>query len=241
MNQRTHCSSQPVKLPDSTQRSLNCYALAAGAAGVGILALTQPAQARIIYTPAKVSIAGPYKLDLDHDGTNDFSFFFSFAGCRSGMACGSGLTVYRLADGNEMVGARHGADALHAGVAVGPRAHFSAQANVMAGWFYQSRSGNPTSTFTGQWANGGKGVKNRYVGFKFKINGKTHFGWARLSVPFNHNNGFSPKLTGYAYETIANKAIVTGKTRGPDVVVEPATLGHLARGASAISAWRARQ
>jgi hypothetical protein len=46
-------------------------------------------------------------------------------------------------------------------------------------------------------------------------------------------------LTGYAYETIPNKPIIAGKTKGPDVItLEPATLGHLAQGASGISAWR---
>jgi hypothetical protein len=33
-------------------------------------------------------------------------------------------------------------------------------------------------------------------------------------------------LTGYAYETIPNKPIITGKTKGPDVItLDPATLG----------------
>jgi hypothetical protein len=42
----------------------------------------------------------------------------------------------------------------------------------------------------------------------------------------------SPQLTGYAYETIPNKAIVTGKTKGRDVItVRPASLGHSAAGA----------
>jgi hypothetical protein len=46
-------------------------------------------------------------------------------------------------------------------------------------------------------------------------------------------------LTGYAYETVANKSIVAGKTKGADVVaVQLVSLGHLAQGASAISAWR---
>jgi hypothetical protein len=46
-------------------------------------------------------------------------------------------------------------------------------------------------------------------------------------------------LTGYAYETIPNKPIIAGKTKGPDVItVQPGTLGHLAAGASAISGWR---
>jgi hypothetical protein len=34
--------------------------------------------------------------------------------------------------------------------------------------------------------------------------------------------------TGYAYETIPNKPIITGKTKGPDVItLDPARLGHL--------------
>jgi len=46
-------------------------------------------------------------------------------------------------------------------------------------------------------------------------------------------------LTGYAYETIANKAIIAGRTKGPDVTAaQPTSLGHLAAGASAIPAWR---
>jgi hypothetical protein len=37
-------------LSDSVHRQLNLYALAAGAAGVGMLALSQPTEAEIIYT-----------------------------------------------------------------------------------------------------------------------------------------------------------------------------------------------
>jgi hypothetical protein len=42
-------------------------------------------------------------------------------------------------------------------------------------------------------------------------------------------------LTGYAYETIPNKAIVTGETRGSD---DQATLGTLAMGSPGLSVWR---
>jgi hypothetical protein len=49
-------------------------------------------------------------------------------------------------------------------------------------------------------------------------------------------------MTGYAYETMPGKAIVAGKTKGADVTtVYPATLGHLAAGASAIPAWRVKR
>jgi hypothetical protein len=39
-------------------------------------------------------------------------------------------------------------------------------------------------------------------------------------------------LTGYAYETIPNKPIITGKTKGPDAItLAPGSLGALAAGA----------
>ena len=42
-------------------------------------------------------------------------------------------------------------------------------------------------------------------------------------------------LTGYAYETIPNKLIITGKTKGPDVITaQPGSLGHLAQGAAVV-------
>ena len=42
----------PSKLSDSVHHQLSLYALAASAAGVGVLALAQPADAKIVYTPA---------------------------------------------------------------------------------------------------------------------------------------------------------------------------------------------
>ena len=71
-------SSGPRKtanLSESTNRQLNKYALAAGAAGVGLLALVPPTEAKIIYTPAHIHIkvnGGLVELDLNHDGINDF-------------------------------------------------------------------------------------------------------------------------------------------------------------------------
>jgi len=75
---------------------------------------------------------------------------------------------------------------------------------------------------------------------KIAIRGKVHYGWARVRT---HADPWKSRrygtLTGYAYETIPNKPIIAGKTKGPDVItLRPASLGHLARGASAIPAWR---
>jgi hypothetical protein len=116
------------------------------------------------------------------------------------------------------------------GARIGPEPEYGA---LMArvGIFTNSR------TYQGAWANGGKGVKDRYLGLKFAINGKTHYGWARLNVKVGYSNEvyINAVLTGYAYETVANKPIITGKTKGADVVtVQPVSLGQLARGAAVL-------
>jgi hypothetical protein len=92
---------------------------------------------------------------------------------------------------------------------------------------------------SGNWPN----VRNRHLGLKFQIHKKTHYGWARLSVKTSKMPiQMTGTLTGYAYETIPNKPITAGKTKGSDVTtVSSASLGHLAAGASAIPAWRVRQ
>ena len=95
----------------------------------------------------------------------------------------------------------------------------------------------------GPWAD----VTNRYLGFKFLINGQIHYGWARMSVSKYLQ---SVTLTGYAYETTPNTNIIEGHTSGPEKAdavapanlltpaAEPATLGMLARGADGLSIWR---
>ena len=64
-------------LSDSTHQQLTMYAVAAAAAGVGMLALAQPSEAKIVYTPANAQIGGAVgklNLDLNHDGITDFEF-----------------------------------------------------------------------------------------------------------------------------------------------------------------------
>jgi hypothetical protein len=95
-------------------------------------------------------------------------------------------------------------------------------------------------TWAGQWANGGKGLKNGYLGLKFTLNGKVHYGWARVSLTVKNNGFDTATLTGYAFETIPSKPIVIGATKGPDdaepdaslstPTAKPATLGELAAG-----------
>jgi hypothetical protein len=128
------------------------------------------------------------------------------------------------------------AAALPAGVSVGPRTRFEGkrQAGI---WGVSWRNGRGADLF-GEWANGGRGLKNHYLGFRFG-NGQadsTHYGWARVSTSPYGDYTLQTIITGYAYETIPNKPIITGKTHGKD-----ATLGRLAQGASGVATWRQKQ
>ena len=99
----------------------------------------------------------------------------------------------------------------------------------MAGAFCETQVSQ--STVFGPFAN----TNHRFLGLRFTLQGKVHYGWARFTkVTASACNGgpaISATLTGYAYETIPNKPIIAGKTKGPDVLtVQPASLGRLAQG-----------
>ena len=53
--------------------------------------------------------------------------------------------------------------------------------------------------------------KDRYVGVRFLIGGQTHYGWIRLTVTTSTEEAARElRITGYAYETLANKPILAG-------------------------------
>ena len=127
--------------------------------------------------------------------------------------------------GNYVAGIRRVFDFAYA---LKPHSRISAKQQWLGfAMYYRSRSVNTYGRVTGYWTD----VKNRYLGFKFQIKEKTHDGWARLNVRANFDSNKIGVLTGYAYETIPNKPIITGKTKGPDVItLEPGSLGVLAGG-----------
>jgi hypothetical protein len=222
----------PASLSESTNHQIKMYALAASAAGVGMLALSPTAEARIVYTPANVTIDGrhgTFLLDLNHDGVNDFLLaYFSHH-------FGGSIYVGGAQSGNNVRGFPSSmrswfASRLRFGVRVGSRGQ------VPHGRLASVTASNGT-IYRGPWCKA-HGITKGYLGFRFVIKGKVHFGWARLKVSCPRPSAL---LTGYAYETIPNKPITAGKTKGPDVIrVQPASLGNLARGASAISSWRVK-
>jgi len=221
-------------LSDSLHRQLNAYALSACTAGVGMLALAQPAQAKIVYTPADVNFSRypPVTIDLNHDGIGDF--VLALGGRADSMDVWSYAFAYapRSNNMNEVIAtSKKGyapAVALRAGSEIGPGRLFG-DADIVVEHLSHFSKHSGYSKWFDQWGNGGKGLKNRYLGLKFFINGKVHFGWARVTVTTS-GKSFTATLTGYAYETITNKSIIAGQTHGEN----EATLGRLAQGASGV-------
>jgi len=214
----------PVQLPEQLNRHLGQYVLSASAAGMGMLTLVQSAEGKIVYTPVHHVIGrnARYKLDLNHDKLSDVTLTNTYS-CNIDF-CVDVLSAL-ASPGNGVEGARGFlsipyAYALKPGSRIGPQKPFSGQ--LMA----SSDSGQGT---IGRWLN----VTDGYLGVKFKIKGKFHFGWARLTVQVLGSGDIKATPTGYAYETVPNKPIIAGKTKGLDVItMEAGSLGALAAGRS---------
>jgi hypothetical protein len=236
-----------AELSKSLHQRLNMYALAATAAGVGI-AFAVPAEAKIVYTKTHqvIGFNGIYDLDLNHDRTVDFLI--------QELGYSQSTTTFLLrrwlfvkgALGTAIAGEGNYASALKAGADIGPRRGFikgGSNGATMA-FVYQLSQTSTRHSSKGNWSN----VNNRYLGLKFKIKGKTHYGWARLSVQTGRTT-ITGTLTGYAYETVANHSIRAGETQEGDAFIEPShqnqavpafavsphgALGVLALGAQAV-------
>lgn len=225
--------------------------IAAGALGVGLLLTAAPASSVIVYTPAySVFSLGFHPLDLNHDGIVDFNLFARY---RTSSVTAK---VIPYQAGNAILGkiqgvlsnygrpvACHVASALPAGHPIGPGSKFGAYETMgkdvgdfpSTGPFYRLRCG--------YWLS----AQGRFLGLVFTVQGQQHFGWARLNV-----RGAGVTLTGYAYETEANKPIRAGDTgpvanaRRPEMqsaratlaALRPATLGLLALGSAGLDVWR---
>jgi len=245
-------SRKTAKLSPSSENLLGSYALAATAAGVSLLALAQPARADIVYTPAhtKIKSGGFTPLDLNNDGTPDFAFMKNYS-----HSSVSYLNLYRAPSqgSNAAVASREhryrfSPAALPFGAPIGSSQQFLK--NGVARMAHRDQGG---SQFKGPWANQGKGFKHRYLGLKFQINGTLHFGWARLKVVIS-NNEMQAYITGYAYETVANKSLTAGQTKEAEAtsldaktvgvnasIPESRTLGALALGSTGLSIWRRKE
>jgi hypothetical protein len=190
------------ELPQSIRRSLDIYALAASAAGVGMLALAHPAEAKIVYTPANkwLPLNQNFYLDLNHDGIKDFRFWLASINWSTRFSKGflHSLDV-EVAESDQSKNAFYYsvsqfclcAPALRKGTKVGPKSPFTGPAGP---WLFlrSYQSGEHRSAC--KWL----GVKEAYLGVRFIIKGRAHYGWVRLAYMRASTNRTRAKLTGYA-------------------------------------------
>jgi hypothetical protein len=228
----------------SLQRDLEKKLIAYATASVSLLAITLPAEAEIVYTPANIPITEQNgvltQLDLNNDGTPDFAFSnFSYRSSRFGTFF---LKVSPDQAPNEIWGIdtkgqkKVTAAALPEGASVGSNGNFKSDPGGL--FMALTIDGFSGTTVSGSWTN----VETAFLGLKFVINSEVHYGWAR--VKFVSPGKFkTASISGYAYETTPNTPIVTGQTSGTAgdrTDRAHSDLGMLAAGASGLLALRGK-
>lgn len=257
LNVSTDRKRAAVRLAQSLEKNLLAYFAVAGA---GFLVSASPTQAEIVYTPSNIPMAQGFaggaltQLDLNHDGKTDFTFS-NYSYETHGLG-GFFLKVLPGQPGNEVWGIKLAgqrqvtAAALPAGAEVGSKANFASYPQGLN----LAVIGLGSSGFaSGGWS----GVETAYLGLKFVFNGEVHYGWARIKFVYPGGAGFlTGSIYGYAYESVPNQPILTGKTSGsaetpkstgsvvpattnPPLAVRP-SLGTLAAGAPGMAAWHGK-
>jgi hypothetical protein len=176
---------------------------------LALIALAQPCEAKIVYTPTNQVLTndGTLAIDFNHDGIADFTIDQTF----DPGYCFYANAVVQPASGNAVLSAVTELDgpwaaALSLGAFVGNSQPFTTSRAILTDLY-----GRPGCPFT----HGGGYYGSGYLGVEFFKNGKAHFGWAQLSITLSLSRFLSKMtttLSGYAYQTNAGQAIPAGKT-----------------------------
>lgn len=201
-------AQKTVKLSDSLHRELASYVLAAGAAGVSIMALAPPSEGQIVYTPAHEQIErnGTMLIDLNHDGITDLTIReIPWKAFGDSKYPGNSLQAVIHNGGGILISVEPKWAAM---LGRGERIEASSPARSGAAIIEQETSYG--TYYGGLWP---PSATNQFLGISFRIGRETHFGWARLSLRLGPpKKGIAAMLTGYAYETQPDTPIRAGDT-----------------------------
>jgi hypothetical protein len=235
-----------MSLTEQLLRRLNGYGMAAGAAGVAVLACSASADAAPICGNLSVNFAraGTYAFNPAQEKVAPFNVAETFNELSSHTQSrqSRGFFTPNTPDAKEMVATNGWPADVAAGATVGPGGKFGKGKSygLLFGSYYRNRvAGNFRLGQTG------------YVGFLFSQLGQTHYGWLRLKVE-NYQGRNIPVLllSAFGYESAANTAIPAGGCGASASSVEsgsPAvaptkrqspSLGLLALGSEGLSNWR---
>lgn len=200
------------------------YALGA----IGVAALTPVANASIVYTQTNVTISqGILPIDLDQDGKPDFALHNYWVGSSSSIQA---ITVR----GNPLNSQA---------AVIGHKQGIFEFVNPVASNYSIGSAASKFVNVEGNRAYLSNTITNKFLGLRFAINGQTHYGWARISTRGNGTTRQRTiRLSGFAYETTPNKAILAGD-EGPSVKADDQSglgpsLAVLSLGAPGIDIWR---
>ena len=197
------------KLEVNDQKRLMAYM---AAAGMGAFAFGQDASAGIIYTPVEPAVTlVPYP-----GSPSAFNIDFNNDGILEGAITNSSVNI----QGRFFPPARtltssgsYYARSFAPGAVIDGSASTTGGANLMT-------NRNAGYNFVGE---------GNYLGYRFLIDGNTHYGWVQVDVSADLLNA---TITGIAYETTPGLGIAAG------AIPEPTSLALLAAGAGALGLRR---
>lgn len=246
----------PVTLSEPLSRRLNAYALAAGAAGVAMLACAIPAEGEPVCKEfsSQLTHTNNFPLYLTQpavapfnvaQGTNSTFRSISETGVGTLQWWNRGFFTPNTAGANVLLSNDLPAN-LALGAIIGPGGNFG-KGNSYGLLFtygkgeYTYRGGGTKLNHRGNLSL----TQSSYVGFQFKDPAGVHYGWARLSVSYEGGRGKTVHtilhVDGYGYESGPDTAIAAGSCSGaeasggaPGNASNGASLGMLALGSSGI-------
>jgi len=203
-------STNSAKLSAWLDKHLNSYAIAAGAAGVALLACSAPADARVICGKASLSLSGtetfPFNpAKLKFPPFNLAQTYLKSTSTLQQFVWNRAFFTPNTAGANDLLASNGLPAGLAAGAVIGPTRRFGKGNSYALLFTYGNYGGGTISRHHGNVPLGKVG----YVGYKFLISGKDHFGWARLRVDIQKPHTVT-KLIAFGYETVPAKPIHAG-------------------------------
>jgi hypothetical protein len=214
----------PRELPEHLRQRLNGYALAAGAAGVAVLACSVPADAAPVcktvhvssvatdtyaFNPADQRVA-PFNMAVTYNNVSSLTFGW----------WNRAFFIPNSAGAMTLLAAKDLPADVRSGESIGPGGHFGKGQSYGLLFTYGPLFGGTLGHHKGNLQFG----PANYIGFKFSRSGETLYGWVRLRVSFGGTGDGrygTMHIHSYGYETTPNKAIRAGQCSATGQASEP--------------------
>jgi hypothetical protein len=256
----------PARLPESLNRRLNAYAMAAAASGVAVLACAMPAEGAPICKTVSIDLQTSNTFPLNpaqqfapafNVAQSQYTQYFYTTGVSQFFWWNRGFFEPNSAGAKVVLGANNLPADLAFGADIGPGGNFGKPTSYGLlftygrGTYGRVQGGGTKSQHRGNLSL----LQSGYVGFQFAQAGQVHYGWARLAVTFKQgyfNKSYSSThVLGYGYESSPNTAIAAGscstaensEPSGPAELhpgSQAPSLGTLALGSESLAQWRNR-